>query len=444
MQPGLSFEQAPPFSAPLRFFLTAPLFAILAALLLLYEGPQALASRWAPPALALTHLLTLGFMAMVMMGAMLQMLPVVAGSRVPKPLLVASAVHATLTAGALALAFGLLLLSPPLLRIAAVVLGACFLVFIVAAGYSVAKAPAGSATVIAMALALAALAVTVGLGVMLASALGGAGLSISIPRMTDLHLGWGLLGWVGLLVIGVAYQVVPMFQMTPPYPRIMANWLAKTLFALLALWSAAGILLGDSVPWVALGLEFLAAAGFVLFALATLRLQRQRKRRQTDATTLFWRTGMASIIACALLWSAARLAPALAEDRAYSLLLGVVALYGFGFAVINGMLYKIVPFLAWFHLQSMAPGRSTIPNVKEILPDAAALRQLWAYWAAGGLLIAAAAWPEPFAYPAGIALAVSSAWLWANLMSCRRIYRSTLAALARETAGAIPDAARGS
>ena len=44
---GLSFEQAPPFSLPLRFFLTAPLF-LLAAAILIVLSPDALASRWTP------------------------------------------------------------------------------------------------------------------------------------------------------------------------------------------------------------------------------------------------------------------------------------------------------------------------------------------------------------------------------------------------------------
>ena len=57
---GLSFEQAPPFSVPLRFFLTAPGFLVLAAMLMLWEGPPLFASRWLPATLALTHLLVLG------------------------------------------------------------------------------------------------------------------------------------------------------------------------------------------------------------------------------------------------------------------------------------------------------------------------------------------------------------------------------------------------
>ena len=48
MQALMSFESAPPFAAPLRFFLTAPLFGALAGLLVLIEGADLFASRWLP------------------------------------------------------------------------------------------------------------------------------------------------------------------------------------------------------------------------------------------------------------------------------------------------------------------------------------------------------------------------------------------------------------
>ena len=53
--PGLSHDDTPPFSAPLRFFLTAPLFGVVAGLTLLFGG-EILVSRWTPGALAITHL----------------------------------------------------------------------------------------------------------------------------------------------------------------------------------------------------------------------------------------------------------------------------------------------------------------------------------------------------------------------------------------------------
>jgi len=51
------------------------------------------------------------------------------------------------------------------------------------------------------------------------------------------------------------------------------------------------------------------AAGILLFALATLRLQSRRRRKLPDVTLNYWRLGMASLIACVLVWIAAQLWP---------------------------------------------------------------------------------------------------------------------------------------
>jgi hypothetical protein len=105
---GLSLNQAPPIGVPLRFFLTAPLFAVAAGVLLVVSGPEILASRWSPAALAVTHLLTLGFLAQVMMGALMQLLPVLAGTPVPWVAPESGWIHGLLTCGAVLLAAGFL------------------------------------------------------------------------------------------------------------------------------------------------------------------------------------------------------------------------------------------------------------------------------------------------------------------------------------------------
>ena len=92
MQALLSFDQSPPLAAPLRFFLTAPLFAVAAGFVIIVSGPDAMVSRWTPAVLALTHLLAAGFMLQVMLGALLQILPVVAGANMRRPLRVAAGV----------------------------------------------------------------------------------------------------------------------------------------------------------------------------------------------------------------------------------------------------------------------------------------------------------------------------------------------------------------
>lgn len=420
MRRSLSFDQAPPLMAPLRYFLSAPLFAIAAAVLLFWQGPEALVSRWSPFTLALTHLLTLGLLAMSMIGALLQILPVVAGVVIPRSNLTAYAVHALLTCGTVLLASAFWWGQPILFKLALLFLGSAFgwLLSACAAGLWHSCETAPTATVEAIRMSIGALLITVTLGLSLASAFAWP-LGLPLMLLTDLHVLWGLLGWTGLLVVGVAYQVIPMFQVTPMYPRPVTRWLAITLFILLALWSAAAVIFQGRAHWVRETLGALIMIGFSAFAVVTLYLLWKRKRPKPDATTLFWRSAMASLIGCAAIW----LTQQAIEGRSLSITLGVMFIIGFGYATVNGMLYKIVPFLVWYHLQSTkAAERRAVPSVKDILPDSVAVKQFWSYLAALLLTIGATLWPAPLTAVAAIALGISSGWLWLNLFRATRVY----------------------
>jgi hypothetical protein len=416
---GLSLEQAPPFSVPLRFFLTAPGFLVLAALLMLWEGPPLFASRWLPTTLALTHLLVLGFMAQVMLGALLQILPVVVGVTVPYPRLTAALIHLPLTLGTLTLAGAFLFSLPIGFAHAVGFLGLGFGVALVAFHIALWRAPVVSATVIALRCALGALLVTVALGLLLAGSLSW-GWSLPVVAVTNLHAVWGLAGWTALLLAGVAYQVVPMFHMTLLYPAWLRESLAPLITGGLAAWSV--FMLTDwtfaaTVAGMTLGV------GLMLLAGATLLRFTQRRRKIGDPTLGYWRISMVSLLAGAALWLLTRWIPGLATSPQIELWLGILLIFGFAIAVINGMLYKIVPFLAWFHLQAQLLGRAKIPNIKQLLPDAPVRRQMWISLATLLLLLAAAVYPAVFTYPAALALGATGVWLGINLFSVARMYR---------------------
>ena len=82
---GLSLDQAPAEDIPLRFFISAPIFGILAGLMVFLKGNLLFSNTWMPETVALTHLLTLGWMGLVMFGALYQMIPVLVGGIVPFP-----------------------------------------------------------------------------------------------------------------------------------------------------------------------------------------------------------------------------------------------------------------------------------------------------------------------------------------------------------------------
>jgi hypothetical protein len=415
---GLALERAPPISVPFRFFLTAPVFLFAAAAVLVWSGPEALSWRGSPAALAATHFVTLGFMTMVMAGAMLQMLPVLAGAPVPHVEAVATLVHVGLSLGAAALGGGFLLGQPLLLKIAVWLLGAAVAVLVAAAAIALARAAVRNATTLGMSLAIAALVVAVAFGLVLVVTYAW-GVPLANLAVRALHPAWGLLGWAGLLVAAVAFQVVPMFQMTPRYPEAVAHWFTPLAFAALVAWSLAAWYATGSPVELVLGLAL--AAGFALFASTTLVLQRRRRRRVSDVTTAFWQLGMSCALAACVAWAVRLAAPG--ELPALEIAIAVLAVGGFAVSVIDGMLYKIVPFLVWFHLQAAIGARRT-PHMKKLLGEVPQLVHLGLHTAAVALLVAAVAWPEPLARVAGLALALSAVVLLRNLIVAARRYRS--------------------
>jgi hypothetical protein len=421
LQAGLRIDQAPPISVPFRFFLTAPIFLLLAAVVLLWRGPEVLDSRLSPAALAVTHLFTLGFMSMVMVGAMMQLLPVLAGAPIARPRAVAAITHTGLGFGTLSLAAGFLFGAPWLLNAGTAVLGIGFAVFIVAVAIALWRSQVKDNTKRMLWLSVLSLVVTVGLGVAVASSLGW-GMTLANVSIRHLHPGWGLFGWAGLLAIGVAYRVVPMFQMTPKYPAPMMKYLSALVFLLLALWSVT-LWVGEG-RWgpFAIACALALAAAYAGFATTTIVLQQLRRRRQPDVTLGFWKVGMGCLIAGSVIW-ALRVLPTARLPEAVDVVIGLLVLLGFAGSIINGMLYKIVPFLTWFHLQSQTRAGRLVPNMKQMLSDADQRLQFRVHVAALALLIAAVVWPRVLVYPAALALGASGALLEVNLLRGLRYLR---------------------
>lgn len=410
---SLSLSQTPPLLVPLRFLLTAPLFAAAAGLVVLWH-PEALASRWTPATLAATHLLTLGFLAMTMFGALQQLLPVLAGSVIPRAPLFSTVVHLGLTLGTLLLASGMGTGNLWLLQLGTLFLLMTVTVFSIVINMALLQARSAHATVWAMGAALVALLITVLLG---SGLLRHYGWHVPLAHpLTDLHVMWGLLGWVAALIIGVAFQVVPMFQLTPDYPRRLRVWLVPVLIIGLAAWSVARIVAGSGD-----GLFVPVSAALLVFAAATLWLQYKRRRRLADTTLMFWRVSMVALIAAMLL---------LLAPRHHPLLVGVLLIVGFAMSAVSGMLYKIVPFLIWLHLNNQMQQRGqwqgSVPNMKQILAETALRRHLRLHLLALGLGVLAVVWPQPLARAAGAALAISSLVLGWNLLQGVRVYRRVM------------------
>src|SRR5699024_6037011 len=146
------------------------------------------------------------------------------------------AVHVLINLGTLVLAGAFLFVTPSLFGMAVVLLGlglGWLAVAVIGGIWAHRKTmlPGAPTIVLAVRLSLVSLLVTIVLGATLA---GSMAMALPLPRMlTDLHAGWGLLGWVGLLIVGISFQVIPMFQVTERYPRLVTSCLRLASLLLL-------------------------------------------------------------------------------------------------------------------------------------------------------------------------------------------------------------------
>ena len=86
------------------------------------------------------------------------------------------------------------------------------------------------------------------------------------------------------------------------------------------------------------------------------------------------------------------------------------------------MMYKIVPFLNWLHLQRLGAPLSAVPNMRKMIPANAMTGQLRLHMFAVVLLLTAV-WQPELARPAGLAVAASFVWLGWNLVGAVRRYQ---------------------
>ncbi len=339
---GLSLLYAPPFSIVARFFLTASLFGLLGAFLGIYmilKGSFNLQ--------ALVHTYTLGFMSTTMVGALFQMLPVVAGAVIENPLQKARYTHIFMLSGTLLLVLGFLSSEKPLMLSGLLLLlgGILFITPIML--YKLLRLKSHTPTSSGMRYAIAMFILGTLLGTLLVLSLSGE-FSPNYLQLARAHFSVMLFGWVGILIVSVAFQVIEMFFVTEPYPKTYARWFHPITLALIAL-----SLCGDI--WI---LRLPLSALFIYFALITALRLRQRRRKIPDPLVNLWYTGMLFLVLSMLIFP-------FSEFGSKSFLTFLLLYGAFVHSVILAMMYRIIPFLVWLHLSNM--GVPDAPTMHEVI-----------------------------------------------------------------------------
>ena len=106
--------------------------------------------------------------------------------------------------------------------------------------------------------------------------------------------------------------------------------------------------------------KILIALFFLAYSIASWNKLNERRRKVSDITIWYWRTASISLLFGLFLWVFDEF-----FVKEYIVLTAVIIGGGFILSILMGMLYKIIPFLVWFHLNGM--GYMSIPTMNEMI-----------------------------------------------------------------------------
>jgi hypothetical protein len=426
----LNYELAPSPATIFGCLLPAPWLGVAAGLLLAF-GPEAgLPNRFSPLVLAVTHVLVLGMLAPIMVGALFQLFPVVAGQVVRSAKWIAPFVALGSTVIAAGLSTGFLHGNTAGFTVAlllALILYGAIVLALAQAAWQMVLPPTPDATLKTLRGIALALGMVVALGVVLAGALAG-WWSVDIAYVLRLHVAWGLVGWIAVLVLGVGTTVVPMFWQTP---RPTSTWHRRLPWDI---WLGLFILflpLSDTLAKLLLTALSLLVG---LLAFRAVRALLQAKRRFDPAWPLWLICALSWGIAAFILLIQTHLEDLLTQpltpfwQQAILWWIGVLCLVGGAVMPVNAMLGKIIPFLIFLHLRRQIPMGTRVPSMQVVLPP---VRLRWQAYMLGFsfvcLLLLPVA-PDILRYWGGLSFALSQGALAVFLLHSLARYRKELKA----------------
>ncbi len=174
--------------------------------------------------------------------------------------------------------------------------------------------------------------------------------------IANTHSVWGVFGFGGILIIGVSFQVLPMFYVAPKFKRFCKKRVIWLIVTGLFLWLASNAFIEPLSVFA----KFWIALFFWAFATTVWKKLNARRRPISDVTVWYWRSASIFLTLGTFVW--------IFDEFFSSEHIVITAIFiggGFVLSIMVGMLYKIVPFLVWFHLNAM--GYMSIPTMNEMI-----------------------------------------------------------------------------
>jgi len=361
---AISQEFAPPFKLIAPYFIIGVIVYVF-SVFFLFSFDITTISHLDSSVLSWIHFLLLGFVMMIIFGAMAQLVPVVleVGHFAVELYYI---IYPLLFIGTILMVGGFGFL-PQLLPYGGVVVLISLMIFIFETFMTIKRVKKFNLVMTSVALANGFLFFGLIFGLIMA--LGYAGIvSVDISSFLKAHIYLVFVGYVGITIMGMSMVLIPMFWLSHSF-----SWKSVTY----ALWliSLGVVSISFSSIFDSIYLEYigyiLTLVALFLYFYQVFVIYKTRVRVEND---IYLRSMVFSYITIfiSLVMGVLYL---FSESQTLLLAIGWLVIFGYITFIINGHLYKIVPFLVWFERFSPLVGKEEVPMLNDMLPNRSASLQ---------------------------------------------------------------------
>ncbi len=381
MAKNLATDMAPPFVLVAHYFIAGAVFYAITAFLLPFYANEVSGYFLSSSIAALMHLYLLGFVMMVIFGAMYQLVPVV----LEIPIFSKDFAYIQFylfTGGILIFTFGLwdehytqiLPYGAMLMYLSMLIFSAnVFLTYRNIMRWDIV------AKFIFVSNIFLIIGVTIGFIIALNLIYG---FYPDILTLVQMHIATTIFGYVIMTIMGIGMILLPMFSLSHGFKQTAIEMAFYTIIIGLILFLFGSFFKIDLLKFG--GILFSTIA--IFFALYQMYLIfSTRIRKQND----FWAKNMMASFVTLIISFFILIAGVLTKNDTYYLLFGFTLFFGFFTFFVVGHIYKILPFLVWYQRYSPLVGKLKVPMLNDMVHEKVADAQFWITLA--GLILAISA-----------------------------------------------------
>ena len=375
---AISQDFAPPFKLIAPYFIIGSIFLVISVISLFGFDISTLNSV-DYNTLSWIHIFLLGFVMMIIFGAMAQLVPVVleVGHFAVDLYYI---IYPLLFIGTLLMGYGFLD-SPSTLPYGGIIVLIALLIFVLETFLTIKKVKKFNLVMTSVLLANSFLFIGLIFGILMA--LGYAGtIEVDISSLLKAHIYLVLGGYVGITIMGMSLILLPMFWLSHSFTWKPVKYsLVIISFGVISVMFSS-IFNNIFLEYIGYGLTILS---LFLYFYQIYIIYKTRVRMDNDIYLHSLIFSYGSLVIALILGLIYLIIPSIN----LLLTIGWILLMGYITFIITGHLYKIIPFLVWFERFSPLVGKQKVPMLVDMIPTKSAKFQFW--FSVSGVLVCAIA-----------------------------------------------------